>query len=37
LPFRGGGTGTGGAQIDGRQLTESTGRYRSDPGRRRGL
>jgi phage-related protein len=24
-------------QLDGRQLTESTGRYRSDPGRRRGL
>jgi ElaB/YqjD/DUF883 family membrane-anchored ribosome-binding protein len=37
LPFRGSGTGTGGTQIDGRQLTESTGRYRSDPGRRRGL
>jgi uncharacterized membrane protein len=36
LPFRGSGTASG-AQIDGRQLTESTGRYRSDPGRRRGL
>ena len=30
-------TRTGGTRIDGRQLTESTGRYRSDPGRRRGL
>jgi hypothetical protein len=30
-------TSTGGTRIDGRQLTESTGRYRSDPGRRRGL
>jgi len=30
-------TSSGGAQIDGRQLSESTGRYRSDPGRRRGL
>jgi hypothetical protein len=34
-------TGTGGsmdgAQIDGRQLTESTGRYRADPSRRRNI
>ena len=30
-------TSSDGAQIDGRQLSESTGRYRSDPGRRRGL
>lgn len=29
--------GGGGAQIDGRALSESTGRYRSDPARRRGL
>ena len=35
-PF--GGTGIGRrTQIDGRTLTESTGRYRSDPSRRRGL
>lgn len=33
--FRGGGG--GGTTLDGRQLTESTGRYRSDPNRRRGL
>lgn len=32
-----GGGGGSGATLDGRQLTESTGRYRSDPGRRRGL
>lgn len=34
-----GGTSTrsGGSQIDGRQLSESTGRYRSDPSRRQGL
>jgi phage-related protein len=31
------GAGTGGQQIDGRQLTESTGRYRSGPSRRQGL
>jgi len=30
------GGGGGGSQIDGRQLSESTGRYRSDPARRRG-
>ena len=29
--------GSGGSQIDGRQITESTGRYRSDPSNRRGL
>ena len=29
--------GSGGQQIDGRQITESTGRYRSDPSNRRGL
>ena len=35
-PF--GGTGIGRrTQLDGRTLTESTGRYRSDPSRRRGL
>lgn len=28
---------SGGTTLDGRQLSESTGRYRSDPGRRRGL
>ena len=28
---------SGGSQIDGRQITESTGRYRSDPSNRRGL
>ena len=33
----GGGASTGGQQIDGRQITESTGRYRSDPSNRRGL
>ena len=33
----GGGASTGGQQIDGRQISESTGRYRSDPGRRRGI
>ena len=32
-----GGASTGGQQIDGRQISESTGRYRSDPGRRRGI
>lgn len=31
------GVGANGTVIDGRQLSESTGRYRSDPGRRRGL
>ena len=31
------GGGSGGSQIDGRQITESTGRYRSDPSNRRGL
>ena len=31
------GASTGGQQIDGRQITESTGRYRADSGRRRGL
>ena len=31
------GASTGGQQIDGRQISESTGRYRSDPGRRRGI
>jgi len=36
LPFRGGNTTATGAQIDGRQLSESTGRYRADPSRRRG-
>lgn len=37
-PFSGGGGGgNGSTQIDGRQLSESTGRYRADPGRRRGL
>jgi hypothetical protein len=35
-PFGGSGIGRR-AQIDGRTLTESTGRYRSDPSRRRGL
>lgn len=35
--FRAGGTGTRASQIDGRQITESTGRYRSDPNRRRGI
>ena len=29
--------GSGASQIDGRQITESTGRYRSDPSNRRGL
>jgi len=36
-PFRGASSAGGGTQIDGRQLSESTGRYRADPGRRRGL
>jgi len=35
--FSSGGGTSGGQQIDGRQLTESTGRYRTDPSRRRGL
>jgi len=30
-------TTTGGQQIDGRQISESTGRYRADPSNRRGL
>ena len=33
----GGGASTGGQQIDGRQISESTGRYRSDPANRRGI
>ena len=33
----GGGASTGGQQIDGRQITESTGRYRSGSPNRRGL
>ena len=32
-----GGASTGGQQIDGRQISESTGRYRSDPANRRGI
>ena len=31
------GASTGGQQIDGRQISESTGRYRSDPANRRGI
>jgi len=34
---RSGRSGDGGTTIDGRQITESTGRYRSDPARRQGL
>jgi len=34
---RSGRSGDGGTTLDGRQLTESTGRYRSDPARRQGL
>jgi len=34
---RRGRSGDGGTTLDGRQLTESTGRYRSDPARRQGL
>ena len=30
-------TSTRGQQIDGRQISESTGRYRADPSNRRGL
>ncbi|QAS68873.1 phate tail tape measure protein [Haloferax tailed virus 1] len=36
-PFAGGFFGGGNATIDGRQISESTGRYRSDPSRRRGI
>ncbi len=35
--FRGRGGSNGGTTLDGRQLTESTGRYRSGPSRRRGV
>lgn len=35
--FSGSGGGGGSTVLDGRQLTESTGRYRTDPNRRRGL
>lgn len=35
--IRGSSGGGGGTTLDGRQLSESTGRYRADPARRRGL
>jgi len=36
-PMMSAGTTRGGTQIDGRQLSESTGRYRADPSRRRNI